>query len=166
CAGVSPQDILQLTTTIDRRFMAGLAYFLGARKLGAGIVRVGPGLPELQWDSILKFKPTYLIAVPSFLLKLIAYAEAHQIDYRAQGIKGIICIGEAIRIPDFSLNTLGQNIANKWEDVNLYTTYASTEMSTAFTECEAKQGGHHLPELIIAEILDKENNSVAAGQQG
>ncbi|HCO85809.1 MAG TPA: phenylacetate--CoA ligase, partial [Arenibacter sp.] len=64
CAGVTANDILQLTTTIDRRFMAGLAYFLGARELGAGIIRVGAGIPELQWDSILKFKPTYLIVVP------------------------------------------------------------------------------------------------------
>ena len=57
CAGISQDDIIQLMTTIDRRFMAGLAYFLGARKLGAGIIRVGNGIPELQWDSILKFKP-------------------------------------------------------------------------------------------------------------
>jgi len=73
CAGVGKEDVVQLMTTIDRRFMAGLAYFLGVRKLGAGIIRVGAGTPELQWDSILKFHPTYLIAVPSFLLKLIEW---------------------------------------------------------------------------------------------
>ena len=30
--GCTPDDIIQLMVTIDRRFMAGLAYFLGARK--------------------------------------------------------------------------------------------------------------------------------------
>ena len=45
CAGVTENDTIQLMTTIDRRFMAGLAYFLGARKLGAGIIRVGNGIP-------------------------------------------------------------------------------------------------------------------------
>ena len=65
CCGVGKEDTLQLMTTMDRRFMAGLAYFLGARKLGSGIIRVGSGIPELQWDSILKFKPTYLITVPN-----------------------------------------------------------------------------------------------------
>jgi phenylacetate-CoA ligase len=40
-AGCTSHDIIQLMTTIDKRFMAGLAYFLGARKLGAGIIRVG-----------------------------------------------------------------------------------------------------------------------------
>ena len=59
CSQVTCADTIQLMTTIDRRFMAGLAYFLGARKLSAGIIRVGGGIPELQWDSILKFKPTY-----------------------------------------------------------------------------------------------------------
>src|SRR5690606_34276659 len=31
CMGLSEGSTIQLTTTIDRRFMAGLAYFLGAR---------------------------------------------------------------------------------------------------------------------------------------
>src|SRR5690606_711767 len=131
CAGVRSDDVLQLMTTIDRRFMAGLAYFLGVRKLGAGIIRVGAGIPELQWDSILKFKPSYLITVPSFLLKLIEYAEQHQIDVNASGIKGAICIGESLRHQDFSLNILSQRIKSKW-DIELYSTYASTEMNTAF----------------------------------
>src|SRR5690606_39897525 len=71
CAGVQKGDLVQLMTTIDRRFMAGMAYFLGLRKLGAGIVRVGAGVPPMQCDSILRYKPRYVIAVPSFILTLI-----------------------------------------------------------------------------------------------
>jgi len=165
CAGVQEDDILQLTTTMDRRFMAGLAYFLGVRKLGAGIIRVGAGIPELQWDSILKFKPTYLIVVPSFLLKLIQYAEANNIDINTSGIKGAVCIGESLRNQDFSLNVLAEKIKAKW-DIELYSTYASTEMSTAFTECSEQQGGHQHPELIIVEILDEDNQPVSEGEEG
>ena len=165
CAGISEDDILQLTTTIDRRFMAGLAYFLGARKLGAGIIRVGAGIPELQWDTILKFKPTYLIVVPSFLLKLIEYAGQNGIDVNTCGIKGAICIGEALREQDFSLNTLGKKIKSAWE-IELYSTYASTEMSTAFTECSEQQGGHLHPELIIVEILGENEKPVPEGKEG
>ncbi|HBS12708.1 MAG TPA: phenylacetate--CoA ligase [Flavobacteriaceae bacterium] len=165
CAGVGKEDIVQLMTTMDRRFMAGLAYFLGIRKLGASIIRVGAGIPELQWDSILKFNPTYLISVPSFLLKLIAYAEANNIDYNASSVKGVICIGESLREKDFSLNLLANKITSKWK-IDLFSTYASTEMSTAFTECEQQQGGHHHPELIIVEILDTANNPVKDGEYG
>lgn len=165
CAGITEDDILQLTTTIDRRFMAGLAYFLGARKLGAGIIRVGAGIPELQWDTIQKFRPSYLIVVPSFLLKLIEYAAQRDIDVNASGIRGAICIGESLRDQDFSLNVLAKKIKSAW-NLELYSTYASTEMSTAFTECSEQQGGHQHPELIITEILDEEENPVPAGSEG
>lgn len=165
CSGVKEGDVVQLMTTIDRRFMAGLAYFLGLRMMGAGVIRVGAGIPELQWDSILKYKPAYLITVPSFLLKLIEYAEAHGIDYNASGIRGAVCIGEPLRKQDFSMNTLSQKITEKW-DIKLFSTYASTEMSTAFAECKYQCGGHHHPELIIAEVLDENNNPVPNGGSG
>jgi len=164
-AGIKEGDVVQLMTTIDRRFVAGLAYFLGLRKLGAGVIRVGAGIPQLQWDSILKYKPNYLITVPSFLLKLIEFAENHGIDYNNSGIKGAICIGEPLRNQDFSMNILSEKITEKW-DIKLFSTYASTEMSTAFTECEHFKGGHHHPELIIAEVLNDENRPVKSGESG
>jgi phenylacetate-CoA ligase len=165
CAGIKEGDIVQLMTTIDRRFMAGLAYFLGLRKMKVGVIRVGAGIPELQWDSILKYKPTYLITVPSFLLKLIEYAESHNIDFNNSSIKGAICIGESLRNQDFSMNVLSKKITGKW-NIKLFSTYASTEMSTAFTECEHGVGGHHHPELIIVEVLDEQNNPVQNGESG
>ncbi|HRG38328.1 MAG TPA: AMP-binding protein [Bacteroidia bacterium] len=165
CAGATSDDIFQLMTTLDRRFMAGLAYFLGIRKLGAGVVRVGAGIPELQWDTIQRIHPTAFVTVPSFLLKLIEYAEANGIDYKNTSLKKAICIGESLRNEDFSLTTLGQKIKSKW-DIELYSTYASTEMSTAFTECCEGHGGHHHPELVIVEFLDENNQPVKAGEAG
>lgn len=165
CAGINDEDTIQLMTTIDKRFMAGLAYFLGARKLGAGFVRVGAGVPELQWDTIDRIKPNVLVAVPSFILKLIEFAEENGIDYKKSSIQKIICIGEPIRLQNFELNTLGSKITEKW-DVQLFSTYASTEMSTAFTECEAGKGGHQHPELIICEFIDENGNQVPEGKAG
>ncbi|ELY2009971.1 phenylacetate--CoA ligase [Flavobacterium psychrophilum] len=165
CAGIKEGDVVQMMTTIDRRFMAGLAYFLGLRKMKVGVIRVGAGIPELQWDSILKYKPTHLITVPSFLLKLIEYAENNNIDYNKSSIKGAICIGESLRNQDFSMSVLSRKITDKW-NIKLFSTYASTEMSTAFTECEYSIGGHHHPELIIIEVLDENNKPVKNGESG
>jgi len=165
CAEGKAGDVYQLMTTIDRRFMAGLAYFLGVRKLGAGIVRVGNGIPELQWDTINRIHPDTLIAVPSFILKVIEYAEQKNIDYRSSSIKNAVCIGEPLRNPNFSLNTLGKRIKEKW-DIRLYSTYASTEMSSAFTECREGRGGHHHPELIIVEFLNDNDMPVPEGEPG
>src|SRR5690554_4079950 len=165
CAGIKKGDVVQLMTTIDRRFVAGLAYFLGLRKLGAGSIRIGAGTPQLQWDSILENQPKYLIAVPSFLLKMIEYAEANEIDYRNSSVKGVVCIGEALRNQDLSNSILTDKILSKW-NIELFSTYASTEMSTAFTECEFQNGGHHHPELIIIEVLDDDNKPVQESESG
>lgn len=165
CAGIQKGDVVQMITTIDKRFMAGLAYFLGLRKMGASVVRMGSGIPELQWDSIFRYKPKYLITVPSFLLKMIDYAEKHGIDYRNSSVYGAVCIGESIKNQDFTDNILSRKIKEKW-NIKLFSTYASTEMSTAFTECEQQIGGHHHPELIITEILDDNGNPVKEGESG
>ena len=166
CAGIQKGDILQLMTTMDKRFMAGLAYWLGIRKLGASIIRVGNGIPELQWDTIMRIKPNAIMCVPSFILRLIEYAEAYHIDYRHSSIKKIIGIGEGLRDQDFSLNLLGQKIHEKWPEVQLFATYSSTEMSATFSECEFGCGGHVHPELIIVEIIGEDNLPVPDGQVG
>ena len=67
CADGSSEDIFQLMLTPDRQFMAGMAYYSGIRKLGGGIIRVGPGVPSVQWETIFRLKPTAIVAVPSLL---------------------------------------------------------------------------------------------------
>jgi phenylacetate-CoA ligase len=165
CADGSKEDTYQLMLTLDRQFMAGIAYYLGLRKLGAGIIRLGPGVPSLQWETIKRLKPTAIVAVPSFILKLINYAKDAGINVNETSVKKAICIGENIRNADFSLNILGKKITEAW-DIKLYSTYASTEMQTAFTECGQGKGGHYQPELLIVEILDENNKQVAPGEPG
>ena len=164
-AGLTKSDKVQITTTLDRRFMAGMAYFLGLRKLGAGIIRTGSGLPQLQWESIGRFKPNYLVAVPSFLLKMIQYADDNNIDYKNSTVKAAICIGEPLRDQNFEFNALGKRIKDLWE-IELFSTYASTEMSTAFTECPQHKGNHVLTDLIYTEIINEQGQQVQPGEIG
>lgn len=165
-AGCNNKDVIQLMTTIDRRFMAGLAYFMGARELGCGVVRVGNGIPELQWDTINRVKASACMVVPSFLTKMIEFAENKSIDYNNSSLKRAICIGEALRNPDGELTTLGKKICEKWKSLELFSTYASTEMQTSFTECEVHQGGHIPADLIIVELLDENEQPVKDGEPG
>ncbi len=74
------------------------------------MIRVGNGIPELQWDTINRFSPTALIAVPSFLLNIIDYAEKNGINHHASSVNKAVCIGDALRNTDFSFNTLGRKI--------------------------------------------------------
>ena len=161
----SAEDVYQLMLTLDRQFMAGIAYYSGIRKMGGKIVRVGPGIPALQWENIARYEPTIIVAVPSFILKLIQYAEQHNINISHTSVKKAVCIGESIRNADCSLNILGRKITEAW-NIELYSTYASTEMQTAFTECSAGKGGHLQPDLIIVELLDENNMPVPANTEG
>lgn len=164
-AGCTKDDTFQLLTTIDKSFMAGLAYFLGANELGARIIRSGPGALQLQWESIQRFSPTVLVAVPSFIPRLIKYAIENGIDPNKTSVKKIVCIGEAVRDEKLKPNYLAKRITDQWK-VQLFSTYASTEMATAFTECEAGNGVHLQPELMFAEVLDEDGNQVKNGESG
>lgn len=165
CADGQSTDIYQLMLTLDRQFMAGMAYYSGIRRLGAGIIRIGPGVSSLQWETIFRLKPNAIVAVPSFILKLIDHAQESGIDMNESSVRKAICIGENIRNTDFSLNVLGRKIKENW-NIDLYSTYASTEMQTAFTECGAGKGGHLQPELVIAELLDENDRQVPPGVPG
>jgi phenylacetate-CoA ligase len=165
CADGKAGDVYQLMLTLDRHFMAGMAYYAGIHKLGASTVRVGPGPAQMQIENILRFQPTTLVAVPSFLLRLIEHAEAHGIDLNKSSVRSAVCIGESIRDANFADNALSERIKAKW-NIKLHSTYASSEMQTAFTECGHGIGGHHHPELIITEILDEEGMQQPPGQYG
>lgn len=158
-------DIFQLMLTLDRQFMAGIAYYNGLAKSGVSAVRTGPGLPAMQWETIQQLGITGLVAVPSFLLKMIEYARTNHISLNHSTVKKVLAIGESLRDEHLQWNALAQKIKTDW-NIELYSTYASTEMQTAFTECPAGQGGHHHPELIIAEILDDEGKPVQEGMMG
>lgn len=165
CLETGPGDTFQLMLTLDRQFMAGLAYYEGLRKTGAAVIRTGPGLPGLQWETIQRLGTTGLVGVPSFLLKMIAQAQQQQIDCNSSTVKKILAIGESLRDENLAPNALAKKIQQAW-NVQLYSTYASTEMQTAFTECCAGKGGHHHPELIIVELLDDEGMPVPEGEPG
>jgi len=165
CADGKPEDIYQLMLTLDRQFMAGMAYYLGARSTGAAVVRTGAGLPSMQWDTIRRLQSNVIVAVPSFILKMIDWSQEHGIDLKQAPVERAVCIGESLRNADFELNALGHRIHDQWK-LKLYSTYAATEMQTAFTECGAGMGGHQQPDLIILEILDDHGNPLEEGEYG
>ena len=164
--GCKQTDIIQLMATNDRAFMAGLAHLLGSFKFGTGIIRVGNGIPELQWNTIRRIRPTVCACVPSFIMKLIEFAEDHGIDYRKSSLQRAICVGESVRTNDHSYTILGEKINTLWPELSLYSNYASTEMQSSFNECEAQCGAHHKPDLTIVEFLDDQNRPVKKGEPG
>lgn len=164
-AELNTSDVCMLMLTLDKQFMAGIAYYEGLRKLKIPAVRSGSVSPQTQLKNILQFKPTVLVAVPSFILKVIEESSAQGIEINSLSVKKIICIGEAIRDENLEPNNLAKNILANW-NVQLFSTHASSEMQTAFSECTHGKGNHINSNLIIAEILDEKGNEVPNGDIG
>lgn len=164
-AGVRENSKVLLTVTLDRCFIAGLAYYSGVTFLGATAIRSGPGQPARQWEVINRLQPDVIVGVPTFLLELGRWGQQNNIDVSASSVKTIITIGEPARRPDCTPTPVGVEIENMWQ-AGIYSSYGATEFETAFGECCAGQGGHVHPELMIAEIIDDNGNVVSDGERG
>ena len=164
-AGVTPKDTVLLAVAMDRLFIAGMAYYLGARKIGATVLRCGAQSVDMVIHSLLSFKPTVIIGVPSFLIKVARETQARGMELSSLGIRTLIAIGEPVGRQDYSRNFSGETLENLWK-APVLSTYASTEMATSFCECRHQRGGHYLEELLFLEILDEHQNPVAPGMPG
>ncbi len=163
--GLCPDDIVLLTCTIDRCFIAGLAYFSGVRKLGASAIRNGLSSVESHLEIIRRLQPTVIVGVPTFLLKLGQFLVSEGIDPSQAGVKKLVCIGEPIRDRKLAFLKVGENLEHLW-GARIYSTYASSETITSFCECTAQQGGHLHPDLAIVEIVNDHGAVMPNGEAG
>lgn len=161
--GMNCYDKILLTCTMDRCFIAGLAYREGARAVGASVIRNGLNSLESHAGVIAITKPTIIIGVPSFLKKLIKFLNDENIDHSS--VKKLICIGEPVRNTDCQLSLLGSLLEKLW-GAKVYSTYASSEIITSFCDCEAGCGGHLHHDLAILEIIDDNGRQCAPGELG
>lgn len=163
--GLSSDDIVLLTCTIDRCFIAGLAYFSGVRNLGASAIRNGLSSVESHLEIIRRLKPTAIVGVPTFLLKLGQFLETEGIDPASTGVKKLVCIGEPIRDRKLAFLNVGEKLEHIW-GARIYSTYASSETITSFCECTAQQGGHLHPDLAVVEIVNDAGDVLPLGETG
>jgi len=165
CAGLTAADTVLLAVAMDRCFIAGMAYFLGLRKLGCAVVRVGPATPAMHFDMIRRVRPTAVVGVPSFLAHLAGKAAEARFDLTQCGIRLAVCIGEAVRDGDFTLNHVGRLVEKCW-GTRVISTYGVTELAASLCECEAGCGGHLHPEILYLEALDEAGTPVPDGEIG
>ena len=153
CAGIAPEDTVLLAVTLDNMFVAGLAYGTGLMRLGAAVIRQGPGNALRHLHLMRELGVTGVVAVPSFLLEIARIARREGLRPDTLGLKKAVLVGESIRNPDLSFNALGRQIQEAW-GARLFSSYGLTEACTSMCECEAGQGGHLHPDLLLAEIVD------------
>jgi phenylacetate-CoA ligase len=163
--GFTDQDTVLLTCTLDRCFIAGLAYYSGIRALGACAIRNGLNSLESHLGLIKRLKPTAIVGVPSFIRKLGLYLNQQGNLAQKSDVKKIVCIGEPLRDKDLAFLKVGQDLEKIWK-AKAYSTYSTTEIISTFCECSAQAGGHLHPDLAVVEVIDAKGKSLAAGQIG
>jgi phenylacetate-CoA ligase len=163
--GLTADDRVVIACAIGRSFMAGLAYYLGLQRIGATTLRTGSDSTAHILETIQRCAPTGMVCVPSLALHLAERLESTGVNPATIGIRRLVCIGEPIRNADLTLNPLGEQLAQRWQ-AQVFGTYASSEMATAFCDCIHGAGGHLQPELIVIEILDEAGNPVPDGAYG
>lgn len=164
-AGLNRSDVVLLTCTLDRCFVAGLAYYLGIRSLGATAIRNGHCPMDGHLEIIQRAKPTVLVGVPSFLLKLGLYLQDSGVSPGKTSVRSLVCIGEPLRGRDMEPLPVGQQLYEVW-GATLHSTYASSETVTTFCECVEQKGGHLHPELAVVEIVDDNDSILSSGEIG
>ncbi len=163
--GLTGDDIVLLTCTLDRCFIAGLAYFLGVRNLGAAAIRNGHDTMGGYAEILRRLAPTAMVGVPSFIRKLGHYLRDRGMDPCAATIRRIVAIGEPVRGADMKLLKSGKEIETLW-GARVYSTYASSETVTSFCECTAQRGGHLHPDLALVEIINERGDPAPEGAIG
>lgn len=165
-AAMRSEERVMLNTALDGSFAAGMAYYLGVKRIGASIVRAGSKNWRLQLEILVNQNITTIIGVPSNLIKLWRCGIENNFDISKCNIKKLILIGESIRNGDFTLNQLGRRLSECYPQAGLHSTYANTETCTSFCECEYGCGGHLLPDLAYAEIVDNNGQPLGEGKTG
>ena len=163
-AGITKSDRVLLTCTLDRCFIAGMAYFMGTRKIGAAAIRNGLCSIESHIGVIQRLNPTAIVGVASFLRNLGEELEKRRVD--TSSVRLLICIGEPLRDEHFQLNSIGRQLQERWKGARLVATYASSEIATSFCECPEGCGGHVLADLAYLEIVDEKGNNMGPGEVG
>ncbi len=164
-AEVQEKDIVALVVTMDNCSMPGMAYYLGLRRIGAAVLRLGQISPDMFLRILDRTEVSVLVAAPGFLKSVITQAEKENINLRRTTVKKLVCVGEPVRQADFTLNPLGALLARTW-DAGVFSTYSTTDLSSTLCECEAGCGGHLHPELMHLEIVDGRGRVVPEGEVG
>jgi phenylacetate-CoA ligase len=145
--------------------MAGLAYYLGGLKVGARMVRGGAGSSAMLWRTVKATGATVIVGVPSFIRKIASYAIKCGESPEKSNVRLLVAIGESIRDSELKLLPSAKRAEDLWS-APIYSTYASTEMATAFCECTERIGGHLNAELVVVEVLDDKGSPVSTDETG
>ena len=159
-AGITNKDRIQITPAYGL-WTAGIGFQLGAEKLGAMTVPMGPGNTDKQIQMMMDLKTTVLTATSSYALLL-----AEEINKR--GLRDKIHLKKGVFGSERWSKKMREYIRNEL-GVELYDIYGLTEIygpGIGIT-CEKEQGIHYWDDYVYIEIINPETGEpVPDGETG
>ena len=152
-AGITKKDRIQITPGYGL-WTAGIGFQLGAEKLGAMVIPMGPGNTEKQLTMMQDLESTVICATSSYALLLGEEIEKRGIKDRVKLKKGVIGSerwGRAMR--EKIHNMLG---------IELYDIYGLTEIygPGIGINCSESEYMHYWDDYIYLEIVDPKTGEV------
>lgn len=152
-AGITNRDRIQITPGYGL-WTAGIGFQLGAEKLGAMAIPMGPGNTEKQLRMMMDLASTVLCATSSYALLLAEEIEKRGIGEKIKLKKGVIGSerwGEKMR----------KRIAEEL-GIELYDIYGLTEVygPGIGISCKYDTGMHYWDDYIYIEIVDPNTGEV------
>lgn len=159
-AGITNKDRIQITPAYGL-WTAGIGFQLGAERLGAMTVPMGPGNTDKQLQMMIDLKTTVLTATSSYALLL-----AEEINKR--GLRDKIHLKKGVFGSERWSKKMREYIRNEL-GVELYDIYGLTEIygpGIGIT-CEKEQGIHYWDDYVYIEIINPETGDpVPDGETG
>lgn len=159
-AGITNKDRIQITPAYGL-WTAGIGFQLGAEKLGAMTVPMGPGNTDKQLQMMMDLKTTVLTATSSYALLLAEEINKRDLRDKIHLKKGVFGSERwSKKMREYIRNELG---------VELYDIYGLTEIygpGIGIT-CEKEQGIHYWDDYVYIEIINPETGEpVPDGETG
>ncbi len=152
-AGITNRDRIQITPGYGL-WTAGIGFQLGAEKLGAMTVPMGPGNTDKQLQFMQDMRSTVLCATSSYALLL-----AEEIAKR--GIRDKICLKKGVIGSERWGDKMRARIAAEL-GVELFDIYGLTEIygPGIAINCEYHTGMHYFDDYLYFEIIDPKTGKV------
>ncbi len=159
-AGIGKLDRIQITPGYGL-WTAGIGFQLGAEKLGAMAVPMGPGNTEKQLQMMVDLQSTVITATSSYALLL-----AEEVEKR--GLKDKIALKKGVIGSERWGDKMRARIKNEL-GIKLYDIYGLTEIygPGIGISCDAEDGIHYWDDYIYLEIIDPVTGEpVPDGEEG
>lgn len=152
-AGVTNRDRIQITPGYGL-WTAGIGFQLGAEKLGAMAIPMGPGNTKKQLQFMVDMKTTVLTATSSYALLL-----AEEIN--KQGLRDKLHLKKAIIGSERWGEKMRKRIAEEL-GVELYDIYGLTEVygPGIAINCDHSEGMHYFDDFFYFEVIDPKTGEV------